>query len=349
MARLPVRDLEHVLDATRDLWRDLEGSRVFVTGGTGFFGLWLLETFLAARDRLGVQAGIVLLTRDRAAFEAKAPHIASRVDCVEGDVRTFAFPAEEFPFVIHAATDASATLNDERPQEMFSTIVDGTERVLQFARAARTRRLLLVSSGAVYGRQPEGLTRLEEDFGGAPVTTEPQSAYGEGKRAAELLCAMSGVPTAIARCFAFVGPHLPLDRHFAIGNFLQDALAGRPVRVRGDGTPVRSYLYAADLAIWLWTILFRGAPLRPYNVGSDEAVSVRQAAQLVAGAVEPALSVDVARAPSSATRVDRYVPSTVRARTELGLEQTVDLPGAIERTLEWHRGLRNDTASTPAS
>jgi nucleoside-diphosphate-sugar epimerase len=337
MLKLSDRDLEYVTGATEPLWRDLEGARLFVTGGTGFFGIWLLETFLAARDRLGVNAEAVVLTRNRAAFEAKAPHLAPRVRCIEGDVRNFAFPEGEFPFVIHAATEASATLNEQQPREMFTSIVNGTERVLEFAQEARTRRLLFVSSGAVYGRQPERITHLDEDYTGAPVTTDPRSAYGEGKRAAELLCAMSAVPTAIARCFAFVGPHLPLDRHFAIGNFIFDALAGRTIRVRGDGTPLRSYLYAADLAVWLWTILSRGTALRPYNVGSDEAVSVGRLAQIVAGTVEPALAVEVAGTPDPSTPVERYVPSTVRARTELGLAQSVDLGDAIARTIDWHR------------
>jgi nucleoside-diphosphate-sugar epimerase len=335
MKKLPAQDLDHVLAATAELWPQLDGARLFITGGTGFFGVWLLETLLAARERFNLDTSAVVLTRDPAGFEAKASHLASEVTLLEGDVRSFGFRAGTFDYVIHAATEASARLNEEQPLEMFDSIVTGTRRVLDFAAQAKTRRLLFVSSGAVYGRQPLDMSHVDEDFSGGPNPTDVRSAYGEGKRAAELLCAMSPVETAIARCFAFVGPHLPLDRHFAIGNFIGDALEGRTINVRGDGTPLRSYLYAADLAICLWTILFRGAPMRPYNVGSEHAVSVADLAHAIAK-TNPLLRVDIAGTPDPAKEPERYVPSTRRAQQELGLAEQIGLDDAVARTIAWH-------------
>ena len=339
-------DLDHVLAQTKDLWDELRGQRILITGGTGFFGCWLLESFAWANDRLGLGAEAVVLTRNPAAFQQKAPHLAERKDIrfLAGDVRDFPFPEGEFSHVIHAATETNAKLYDSDPATMADTIVAGTRRVLEFCRWSRARKLLLTSSGAVYGRQPAEVTHLGEDFAGAPEPLQPGSVYGEAKRVAEMLCvhqARQGVTEAkLARCFAFVGPYLPLDSHFAAGNFIRDAFRGGPIQVNGDGTPFRSYLYAADLAIWLWTILFHGQSARPYNVGSARDLTIAELAATVNRVFGEKLAVSIARMPVSGQPPQRYVPSVERAEKELGLREWINLEEGIRRTVLWHRERR---------
>jgi nucleoside-diphosphate-sugar epimerase len=333
-------DLQHVLDNTRDLWEELRGNRVFLTGGTGFFGVWLLETFSYANDKLRLGARAVCLTRDQSAFRRKAPHLAASpaISFVRGDVRDFPFPSGEFSHLIHAATTSSAPVTH---LETLDTIIIGTRRALDLAATCGAKKILLTSSGAVYGTQPPDMTHIPETFAGTLDVTNPASAYGEGKRIAELLCELyrieHGIEPRIARCFAFVGPHLPLDAHFAIGNFIGDGLKGEPIRVKGDGTARRSYLYAADLAIWLWTILMRGRPCWPYNVGSETDLSIGQLAGLVAESFKPMQRVVIERSPTPGTPVERYVPATRRTQAELGLIQQVDLKAAIEKTIAWYQ------------
>lgn len=333
-------DLENILTRTEPLWQDLRGGRVLVTGATGLFGCWLLESFAWANRRLSLGAQAVALARHPGALVQKAPHLASdpAIALHAADVRYGDFPAGEFSHVIHAATAASAQLNQDSPLLMFDTIVEGTRRILNAAVAQSTSRFLFVSSGAVYGIQPSHLTHVGESFAGAPDSLDRKSAYAEGKRTAEMLCALSvnsHFAVTIARCFAFVGPYMQLDAHFAIGNFISDALRGETIRVMGDGSPFRSYLYASDLAVWLWTLLFRGKSGQAYNVGSEEALTIAAIANAVAAAVPRGLGVRVAANCKPNAPAHRYVPSTARARNELGLKAEIPLHEAIRRTYDW--------------
>jgi nucleoside-diphosphate-sugar epimerase len=341
--RLPSTDLDLILRRTQTLWEPMRGQRIFITGGTGFFGCWLVESFCHINHELGLNARATVLTRRPANFIAKAPHLAAdpHLELFTGDVKDFKFPDGVFPFVIHAATEASARQAAEKPLEMLSTILAGTQRTLEFAATHGTVRFLLTSSGAVYGRQPSDVTHLPESYAGAPDPLDPSSVYAEGKRAAELMCSLyqkeTDIECAIARCWAFCGPHLPLDAHFAIGNFMGNVLRREPILIQGDGTPRRSYLYGADLAIWLWTMLFRAPSLTPINVGSGEDLSILELAQKVAQTLDSTdAGVRVAGSPVPGAAPSRYVPCVNRAKQLLGLEQTVSLEESIRRTAAWY-------------
>jgi dTDP-glucose 4,6-dehydratase len=334
------------------MWDELRGARLFVTGGTGFFGCWLLETLIAANDRLDLDARATVLSRDPAGFRERMPRVAGHksVSLVAGDMCACEMQGERFDHVIHAAVEPflpnpsslAPNPSSSDPLALFEKNVAGTKNALELARCCGARRFLLVSSGAVYGRQPADLTHVPEEYAGAPDVLDPLTTYGQAKRVSEFLCAAygqkHGLEVVVARCFAFVGPHLPLDANFAVGNFIRDALRGGPIQVNGDGTPRRSYLYAADLAVWLWTILFKGRPGRAYNVGSDADLSIRELADEVRKVVAPRAEIQIAKRQTPiANRSERYVPDIARAKSELGLDVSVPLPESIRRTADFHR------------
>lgn len=341
MGNLLAEDLDRVLAQTAGLWDDLRGARVLVTGGTGFVGCWMLESLLWANQRFGLGASAVVVTRNARAFSGKAPHLgsAAAVALHEGDVRAFSWTGGALSHVVHAGTDTRVPVTRDDRLRVFDTIVEGTRHTLEVAERAGAGRFLMTSTGAVYGRQPADVTHVTEDSRSGPDPASPSHAGAEAKRAAEMLCALYAdgpLHTTVARCFAFVGPYLPLDQHLAIGNFIGAALARQPIRVTGDGTPLRSYMYAADLAAWLWTILLRGGRGRAYNVGSEEAVSIAEMARAVARAAGGGSDVVIAGEPGGGP-AERYVPATRRARSELGVRMTVDFEEALARTLDWHR------------
>jgi nucleoside-diphosphate-sugar epimerase len=335
------QDLDVILVQTESIWLDLQNAHLFITGGTGFIGCWLLEALRHADMQMALGLRVSVLTRNLAAFHNKAPHLVNypAFEFVSGDVTCFPTPEGHFTHIIHAATDASADLNENNPLLMFGTIIQGAQRVLDMAVEKQIPRILFLSSGAVYGQQPWEMERVSENWLGGPSSIDPRNTYAEAKRASEMLCAIygkqRGVHTTIARIFSLLGPYLTLNAHFASGNFIRNAIDGRSVIVNGDGLPCRSYLYASDLVVWLLHLLIRGESGRPYNVGSEQAVSIRQLAEHVATEIGTG-DVDVRGTNDTGWNPGRYVPDTQRIRNELGMVETVSLNQAIRRTAYWN-------------
>ena len=317
---------------TSHAFAELAGMHIFATGCTGFFGFWLL-TAIACLNRQGHRIEIVALSRDPTAFLRRHPEFAASrwLSFVTGDVSSFRLAPTNFDAVIHGATDTSprAAAN---PSVLLADIVDGTSNVLRQLAATGYGRLLLISSGAVYGQQGESVESLHEDMDWATDSLMPADAYGEGKRSAEMQCACSadeGLPAAVvARCFAFVGPYLPA--HLAPAQFVRDLLNKGEIVLHGDGTALRSYLDAADLAIWLLTLLARGTAGRAYNVGGVEAISIGELADTIRDVLRPGAIVRRGGQADHAPR-HRYLPDTARARAELGLMSWTPLRLSIAR------------------
>lgn len=340
-ARLSTIDLDHMLGFAEKDFRALDGARLLITGGTGYIGRWLLEALCHANRSMALDLHITVLTRNPSAFLAANPIFFEEeaVSLIQGDIRTFCLPAGKFTHAIHAATDVIA---QKSPLETFEVTVFGTRNMLAYCQQQQVERVLLLSSGAVYGRIPASLQRIPEDFSGAPRTDNLASAYGIGKLATEWLGTAFASDMALqcvsARVFAQVGPFLALDKHFAAGNFINNAVRGEPFIIKGDGTPRRSYMYGADLVVWLLGILLRGRSCRAYNVGSDQAISIEELARSVAevaGVLRPDIRILTERAPDAVP--EYYVPDITRAKKELGLEITIPFEEALRRTIAWHR------------
>lgn len=300
--------------------RSLAGQRLFVTGGTGFFGIWLLSA-LRMLHQQGTGLEVTVLSRNPAGFLACYPQFRDQkwLSFIPGNVCDFKIPQQRFDLLLHAATETSMAAHSQ-PSTMFETIVMGTRQVLALARQCEVRRVLLISSGAVYGKQPPHLTHQTDDSQLACNPLLTSSSYGEGKRVMELMGAMlyeeCGIEFVTARCFSFSGPGLPLDGHFAIGNFIRDALYREHITIQGDGSPMRSYLYGADLAVWLLQLLLHGKPGKSYNVGSDDALTIQDLANLVRDTLCPYKPIVMQHASEVAPSTRHwYVPAIDRART----------------------------------
>lgn len=321
--------------------KSLEGMRLLMTGGTGFFGRSFLRHLAEAsrKSNSSSEHSVVVLSRNPNLFVETHPYFKhlSWLDFAEGDILDpDSLPiSDKFTHILHAAAD-SRLGPTSLPLDQFSQIVDGTRNILNFAAKNNVKRVLLTSSGAVYGPQPNEQYALPEDWRGSPGLTSPSDTYGLAKRAAEHLCALYGhafgIETTVARCFAFVGPDLPTDVHFAIGNFIRDALTKPQITVNGDGTPLRTFLDQDDLARWLLTLLQQGSAGQAYNVGSNEVISIADLAYLVRDILAPEKPVRILGQRFPVANRSRYIPDISKPQRELGLCVTIPLAEAIRRT-----------------
>jgi nucleoside-diphosphate-sugar epimerase len=318
----------------------IDGQRLYLSGATGFFGKNMLALLAHLRGR-GASFEVTALSRSPQRFLVEQPWCSAQhwLDVREGDVLE-SWPADgRYDLLLHAAIDTDAATRPDKLR-VFERIVAATRSALAFAATHGVRRVLLPGSGAQYGAIPQ------QHSGGVPESNaiacdpvNPGSAYGEGKRVSELLAALHaerhGFAVVNTRCFAFVGPGLPLDGHFAIGNFLRDALVGQRIQLQSGGDATRSYLYGADLAVWLLLLLLEAPHGTTVNVGSDQGIRILELANRVRDLVNPSVSIESGCADSDETR-HWYLPSIRLART-LGLDAWTDLDQAIIRTAAWHR------------
>lgn len=342
MKRIPIEDLEHIFQNTKDIWEPLRGKSVFLTGGTGFFGKWLLESFIYVNEKLDLNAKIISLSRNPELFIQAYPfynEYTNSVRFVKGDILTYDFKKdEEIQYIIHAATAASDSLNKNNPLIMMDTITFGTRNILDFALTQPIEGFLFISSGAVYGKQPFDISHIQETDSFKIDINNSNAAYSEGKRIAELYCSTYfekyNVPIKIARCFAFVGPYLPLDTHFAIGNFLNNVIKNEDIVIMGDGSTTRSYMYASDLSIAIWKILLIGNNNKPYNVGVDKAYSLKEIALML----KKNYGNDVRILNNNKNLpTNIYVPNIDALINDLDIKHFVQIEEAIQKTIKFNK------------
>jgi len=331
------RDIKNIFEDTKYIWQELNGMRLFMTGGTGFIGSWMLETLCFAKEKLNLDIEINILTRSSYKFSQKKPHLTNKqyLKLIDGDLMSANIPDGNFTHIVHAATDSSALLNDNNPLFMFDTILNGTRWALELARKKSIQRVLFLSSGAIYGPQPKNVLQIDEDWLGGPDILKAKNAYAEGKRAAEQLCAiynqMYGVDIVTARIFSILGPGLPFNAHFAAGNFIRDAISGKIIQVNSDGSAYRSYLYISDLITWILIMLVKADAGECYNVGSPNSISIAELAYLTNDILDGS-GVNIIGSADNGWNSGRYVPCVDKIMNKLGVKQKVSLKEAIIST-----------------
>ena len=322
---------------TDPLWRRLAHSKIFMTGGTGLFGHWILDSLSDANRRLNLGIEATVLSRNPEMAIVKMPGMDQRIKFIQGHVENFDLPLEKFDFILHmATTSAEETFNGVDQSQKLKMLFEGTQRVLELAQRSDTKRILFTSSGAVYGNQ--SCNSIKESVMTHIETLNSASGLALGKSVAEYLLYQaylkSGLEVVIARCFSFVGPGIPLHLHYAIGNFIKNATEGNPIYVIGDGLVIRSYMYMGDLVWWLLKLLLDGRAGDAYNVGSNEAISIMELAQRVNKIFGSSSEIVIKGEANYSVGLpvrNIYLPCIHKAKSELNLKISSDLHSSIEK------------------
>jgi len=308
-------------------------SSLLVIGGSGFFGKSMLDAYRRGNLAKWRIAKVYIFSRNADALKVTNPELlCESVSLINGDIATCdSLPIADY--IVHAAASSDASKYIEAPEIERKNILYGTINFCNLMRSKEfaASKIIYVSSGAVYGSSTQSKTKLceEEEFTPLNIIAENKRHYSAAKRDSEMniIClGKGGSSVAIARCFAFIGKYLPRDQHFAIGNFIQDGLDKRPINVNAQKKVYRSYMYADDLVEWLMTIAENAKEDCPiFNVGSDEAIEIRDLAKLVGDFYKVA----VATKQCTDVSEDFYVPSVDKARQELGLRINHTVADAI--------------------
>jgi UDP-glucose 4-epimerase len=319
-------------------------ARCLVTGGAGFIGSHLVERLL----ELGHEVLVLddLSTGRRENLERASSH--PRLTFQSGSITDTVAVASVMPgidVIYHLAAAVGVKLVADDPVRTIETNIYPTETLLQMA-AQGKQRVFLASTSEVYGKNPKEQWTEEDDLHLGP-TSRPRWAYGCSKAIDEFLALAFhrkfAVPTVVGRFFNVVGPRQVGHYGMVIPRFVDQALAGQNVVVYDDGQQVRCFAHVREVVECIIRLMETPeANGKVYNIGSDQAVSIRQLAEEVIARVNPRLSIEYLPYNKAYGEdfedVRRRVPCLDRLQKTLGFKPQMTLGEILDDIIAWKKG-----------
>ena len=331
MSKPPPSEVTPAQEFTLELLLNTEPVQLAITGASGFVGGSTLDLLEVAALN-GVRLDVTCISRRSPMNNSvRWPNLRPKWVPCDLTVRTPEVPAPKY--IIHAASTGLASSAGTSLYEVEENLALASNLVAWVAKRTDPARVLLTSSGAVYGEQSESLDRTPEDSPLAQGTS--LDSYTQTKLALEerfaIASARGNLELQIARLFTFHGPNLDPGADFAVVDFINQALRNRVIKIKGGGEKVRSYLYEEDMAAWLLAAIFANSAGGPIHIGSARGITLTDLANVI-GELTGAR---VESLPDSKilTRM-RYVPEVTETLEYLKVEEWTSLEQGLIRTLE---------------
>ena len=335
------QDCNRVFEKISKKLEDLDNSSILVSGGSGFLGSWISEMVFYMNSFHNKNIKLFLLDRDQERYENNLEHISKSkmIEFIKYDVRSVSDLPNEINYIIHGAATPDSRMHSASPLDTMTSIADGTGAILHAAnRVSNLLRFLNISSSSVYGDLSG--EKISETSSGLPLDLKASNSHSEAKRYAEMLGSAARsearMPVITIRPFTFCGAYQDLNSPWALNNFIKDSLSNRPIRILGDGSTVRSYMYGADFAAWILVIMITGKSGKVYNVGSDQGITLSDLAEKVSrfSISSPEILLNTSLTGSVVNTT--LVPDTAEVLKEFELTQLTDIDTAIDRTIKWY-------------
>ena len=326
---------------TVDLENLLVDKALLLTGSTGFIGRnfasYLAKTKVFQRGQLQV----LCAGRNKKSLAEIYPLRSGFQHFVWDIELPYLAELNQVDYIVHLAGVDRFLDSQNKTAEILSTTSTGTINVLNLARRAGTSGILLASSGAVYPKYNGSPNAFSESEYSSSLNLDSNDPYVSGKRKAEYLCNAfaeeTGISVSIARIFSLIGPHFPINRHFAIGEFIKMCVADSTITVRSNSNIMRAYQHASDTSRWLARILLSCSSTSVYNVGHDRQIRISNLAELVKELCGNKKPIRYLAETHFEGQQDFYIPDITKAQKNLGLENAVSLESSIVEVFEYYK------------
>jgi dTDP-glucose 4,6-dehydratase len=314
----------------------MANSRIFITGGSGFVGTWITSALMEANQKFALNLQLTITTRNQFLATQKLNFKPSdKVDFLEHDVRK-PFPDDigAFDFYIHGSTPSTKETGNSNPELVVESSTIGMKNLLELiGRSSVTPTVMHLSSGAVYGN-PSLKVKPVHESEEINIDTSTITPYMFAKIETEkIICSAtenSMIHGTNPRLFAFAGPYIALEEHFAVGNFLRDRLMNQKITIRGNPQTTRSYMYPTDMCHWLLTLLVNPT-LDTIHIGSNTSVTMDKLAKTINASTH---GTDIIY-EGLGSQASCYVPKTSKTMDYLNVFQKVNIEEAILRWWKW--------------